>query len=368
MHSHCTSEADGHADTPRSWPCAHCGDAIEHTGKAGRPRRFCVDCVERYGASQLHTESCGTALFKKPGKGRGLRYCSPGCKRSFYSRCKCGAERPYGKKLCDGCRAERAPIGPGRRPCKHCGETFDAPNGKRKVCDVCRAQPAKLYAAAYAAYNASRRVTERFTHDCIECGDELVNGRTGGLMRCQSCSMQATWLARRPLPVCQWCGVKLETRRKRYCSHEHYVDHMRCIVIPETPTPPRSPARKIEPLRPICSWCGEHEVPKGKRSYCSKTCSGRAAHHAQRAREQRFSIRDDVRLAIYKRDDYVCYLCGEPCDLAADYNADHAPSLDHVLPRSAGGSDDVWNLRTAHRICNTRKRDRIITDQLAFAC
>lgn len=37
-------------------------------------------------------------------------------------------------------------------------------------------------------------------------------------------------------------------------------------------------------------------------------------------------------------------------------------TVDHVLPRSAGGSNDVTNLLTSCHMCNSRRRDTPITD------
>ena len=68
-------------------------------------------------------------------------------------------------------------------------------------------------------------------------------------------------------------------------------------------------------------------------------------------------IEPDVRLALYERDDWVCHLCSSPVDRSAHFNDDLAPSLDHLVPRSKGGSNDPENLKTAHRGCNSARRD-----------
>ena len=64
-----------------------------------------------------------------------------------------------------------------------------------------------------------------------------------------------------------------------------------------------------------------------------------------------------VRVEIYERDGWLCHLCNEPVERAAHFNDDLAPSLDHLKPRSKGGSDDPDNLATSHRLCNSRRRD-----------
>lgn len=53
------------------------------------------------------------------------------------------------------------------------------------------------------------------------------------------------------------------------------------------------------------------------------------------------------RRAVFARDEYRCQYCG-----------DRADSIDHVLPRSRGGSDEWDNLAAACRECNSVKRNR----------
>jgi 5-methylcytosine-specific restriction endonuclease McrA len=46
----------------------------------------------------------------------------------------------------------------------------------------------------------------------------------------------------------------------------------------------------------------------------------------------------------------ACYLCGKPLTDPND-----PPVADHVHPRAYGGTDDITNLKAAHRSCNGRK-------------
>lgn len=67
---------------------------------------------------------------------------------------------------------------------------------------------------------------------------------------------------------------------------------------------------------------------------------------------------------LYDRDAGVCYICGGLCDWE-DKQAvngvwiygNNYPSRDHVIPKSKGGENSWDNLRLAHRLCNSRKRD-----------
>jgi len=64
------------------------------------------------------------------------------------------------------------------------------------------------------------------------------------------------------------------------------------------------------------------------------------------------------REAIFKRDGYVCQLCGML--VAMDRKAPHrlSPVVDHIKPRIKGGTDDPDNLQTAHWACNSSKSHR----------
>lgn len=90
---------------------------------------------------------------------------------------------------------------------------------------------------------------------------------------------------------------------------------------------------------------GEHPTTAYRRRY-------RAKHGHNPPRTGNW-IDDRIRFEIYARDSWTCLLCGNPIDQDAHWNDNLAPSLDHIVPRSAGGSHDPSNLRTAHRSCNS---------------
>lgn len=62
-----------------------------------------------------------------------------------------------------------------------------------------------------------------------------------------------------------------------------------------------------------------------------------------------------TRLRIFRRDQGVCGICGEPVSF-------DALNVDHVVDWSVGGADDDVNLRATHRACNrgrpARRRTR----------
>lgn len=52
---------------------------------------------------------------------------------------------------------------------------------------------------------------------------------------------------------------------------------------------------------------------------------------------------------LYKRDGNICGICKERFTVDSDVN------VDHIQPRSKGGSDYLENLQLAHVLCNFRK-------------
>lgn len=62
------------------------------------------------------------------------------------------------------------------------------------------------------------------------------------------------------------------------------------------------------------------------------------------------------RLYVYERDEYRCKLF---CGRTLTYET---ATLDHVIPRSKGGTGAVNNLVTACAPCNRRKNDKMMRD------
>src|SRR5262245_2864803 len=58
-----------------------------------------------------------------------------------------------------------------------------------------------------------------------------------------------------------------------------------------------------------------------------------------------------TRFEAFKRDDFTCQYCGRR-------SPDVVLEIDHIVPESAGGSDDIINLRTACWACNRGKADK----------
>ena len=65
-----------------------------------------------------------------------------------------------------------------------------------------------------------------------------------------------------------------------------------------------------------------------------------------------------VRFEVFKRDRFTCQYCGKhPPDVLLE--------ADHIVPRAAGGSDDIANLTTACADCNRGKGARLLEEGTA---
>lgn len=72
-------------------------------------------------------------------------------------------------------------------------------------------------------------------------------------------------------------------------------------------------------------------------------------------------IRQEKRLAIYIRDNFVCMHCG--MDLRTIQPGDGIRiELDHVIPASKGGSNQASNLITSCSACNAQRGNKDIEE------
>lgn len=71
------------------------------------------------------------------------------------------------------------------------------------------------------------------------------------------------------------------------------------------------------------------------------------------------SISKRIRFEVFKRDKFTCQYCGKKAP-------DVILEVDHINPKSKGGSDKILNLTTSCYECNRGKRDILLDDQSAL--
>lgn len=179
-------------------------------------------------------------------------------------------------------------------------------------------------------------------------------------------------------PVCKVEGCPRPARGRKDICNSHEGQLRRCGEL-------RPPKWALEW---VCVVCGS-DVPKGigMRRHCSRRCqvlSGKnrpksfdcvrcgvtvslivpSTKTGQFKRSDSKLCDDCVRQKkwpmtvgeLAKRDGSACGICGETVELKAKDM--FRPSVDHVIPRAAGGKDDPSNLQLAHLWCNQVKSKR----------
>jgi 5-methylcytosine-specific restriction endonuclease McrA len=73
------------------------------------------------------------------------------------------------------------------------------------------------------------------------------------------------------------------------------------------------------------------------------------------------TVRDRDRATI-RRTKPPCGICEEPIDYSLHYLDPMAYVVDHIMPLSRGGLDELANKQAAHRSCNRAKSDKLAED------
>lgn len=166
---------------------------------------------------------------------------------------------------------------------------------------------------------ASRAKAETARKLCKECGKTFV-----GPSR-KYCSTS--------------CARMVENRHNREKAKDYWREKMKAVL--------QSRQHKA------CAECGESFFPDhGARLLCSRRCARKrgkygCGYFAWKRKLDR----------IIKRDRKCCQLCGKKVVMSRDSHM--SPSLDHIVPKAQGGSNDDSNLQLAHWICNVRKGNHI---------
>lgn len=220
-------------------------------------------------------------------------------------------------------------------PCVACGRDILDPQLRKYCGRTCsnrvfyerRCTDDRDFNAANRRKREKRRVAVGGMLNCSDCGKRLKSNVTA--RRCYSCGV-----------AYRSVKAKAETRRRRA--------QMKLAAAAEG-----TRARDFIVYGP-CTICGIEFTARKFYVHGGHLCSGKCKkrytkrRHAERQRQR-----------IIERDGVNCWLCEAPVDFTADPHNDWAPEIDHILPYSRGGSDDIENLKLAHRSCNITKSDKI---------
>lgn len=114
----------------------------------------------------------------------------------------------------------------------------------------------------------------------------------------------------------------------------------------------------------VCDTTFYSQYPYAR--YCSKECKRDSRKSGIRARCRKYGVYYDNTVTpkkIFKRDKYICGICGMACnvnDKSWGSFGPYSPTVDHIIALANGGPHTWDNVQCAHAICNSWKRDMII--------
>lgn len=164
---------------------------------------------------------------------------------------------------------------------------------------------------------------------------------------------------------CESCNKQFKTRIKaqRYCSLDCRTTGVRLNGFAV-----RAATKKTS-FEYDCDLCGQRIIrstPLGGVKRYHADCS----QIAQQARYRKKTVSRQSTTKpsgvyveqLIERDGYLCYLCQEPIDMKVPRTSKRGATVDHVIPLSRGGSDEIDNLKLAHWICNNKKSNKLVEE------
>lgn len=129
-------------------------------------------------------------------------------------------------------------------------------------------------------------------------------------------------------------------------------------------------AKNAERIKRLCK---EYRIANNQftREICKKWRAANGAkmlvHGSNRRARKRSAYYEKYdRQAIFSRDKFICHLCGKRTKPKVNNNHPDFAVLDHVVPLALGGTDTPWNVKTACRDCNGKKKANLIGQPSLF--
>jgi len=210
--------------------------------------------------------------------------------------------------------------------------------------------------------------------NCQNCGKPLDQTPRGGRPK-RNCSRLCRERYRKkskPKTIltvaCQNCGTLFEaTAQRRFCTKPCRLKKTR---LEQNLKERQERRQKVDAqgfVTTECGWCKKprtYEYRQGGHNAFHPHCTieARRARYRIKTVKRHSLINKPSRLAA---DDVVrmygnnCAVCNEPIDLTLKRTSSRGLTVDHWIPLSKGGSDDMSNLRPAHWNCNRKKSDNL---------
>lgn len=254
--------------------------------------------------------------------------------------------------------------------CEECGKQHYAANPKQKYCSPQCSNEARRIEPIYHCKWCSRpffpKAKNRKTYCTRECA--FADLKANAQPRVERCPAPTT---------CADCGQQIERPRtnKKYCERIECVKNRNKLR-------ERSRFVGTPPRTFVCSQCDREFVRQGKKAsgkrvttYCSVRCAKKGSNQYRsvngmkrkrrenEVRERRLIAATVERIrprVVFKRDNWLCHVCGERCDPESVFPSPMYPTVDHVIPLARGGEHSYANVKCCCFSCNSRKRDLLI--------
>lgn len=156
--------------------------------------------------------------------------------------------------------------------------------------------------------------------------------------------------------TCEWCEQQFTTEweTKAYCSRRHKEqarEHRKRL---------REGRVRLAHKR-ICKGCAtEFTTTRKSKLYCHEDCREwqKAQKKRDRDREWQNQRKGSLKARVYMQGNGKCGICKEHIDSSLAYPDHMSLSIDHIIPRSLGGSHKIDNLQPAHLLCNSKRGAR----------
>lgn len=189
------------------------------------------------------------------------------------------------------------------------------------------------------------------TVTCALCGDAFDRRKSSTrTTECPTCRTPAT----RP-KTCVGCrAVFRSATRDRFCSE-------RCL---DATVAKAAGQRKVSArIRTGCKGCGGRI--KRYEQLCRRCFRERRLDSAKGRKATRRALGELPKLRdIFARDKGICGICRRRVSIETKPPSPDAPTLDHIVPVTKGGTNDAVNIQLAHSRCNSKKQDRACGSQM----
>jgi predicted nucleic acid-binding Zn ribbon protein len=236
--------------------------------------------------------------------------------------------------------------------------------------------------------------TKRLSFNCNNCGNNFVPKFLDRTTYCsRGCSYEASNKKKKEreeilkeekknksIKTCLACNKEFQTKKdQKFCSTEcreatnknkridKYVSNLnknyKCKVCNK-----KFKSEYKNMKRSFCCEECEIEYKRIKKRAFRKTTKGKEEKHnwntKRRLKNKSQFVEKVNRKEIYERDKWICQLCGCKVDKRIKYPHIMSASLDHIIPIAEGGTHESKNCQLAHFICNSKKSNRALNEQL----